>query len=169
MRLITLILPAILLCLLVPVVRRTAHAVPSQLSELRDLFTDIYESPNDFWLWMNVAWGAITALLTSYLLYLAVTTWLGLAYAVCLQLWRGLRSPAYVSLELQPAEDAHRICYIHGIMHCVTMPAATQPTLCHLRLLPFVFGVASFLAIVTANDCLQAENCTTGPCCRPCW
>ena len=151
MRLGTLILPVCFLCLLAGVIWPTGHAVPGLLSELRALSIDIHQSPDDFVLWISVAWGALRALLTFALLVLAGQIWLGLAYAVCLQLCRGLRSPAYVSFELQPAEDAHWMYYIHGIRHCVSMPAAMQPTLCRLRRLPFVFGVALPLAIVPSS------------------
>ena len=96
MRLRTLVLPACLLCLFAPVVWQTSHALPGLVSDLLGLFIDASHSPYDFRPWLDVLWSVISALLTFPFPGLAGGIWLGLSGGVCVQLFRGLRSPPNV-------------------------------------------------------------------------
>ena len=156
MRLKTLIVPAFILCLLALAVWQTSQALPGLIFEVICHSVVLCFSYKSYRLWAGLLWAIIGALNTSVLLYEAGQIWLGAAVGISLQLWKGPQLPRYNLFH--PAQGVHQMCCPamgHHLRRCVTMLAAIYATLCHLRPLPSVSGVALPLDI-TADDCLQA-------------
>lgn len=96
MRLDTLIVPVLFLCLLALAIWKTSHALPGYSLDIIGHLIDLSHSPYDNWLWLDLLWGLITPRLTLTILYLAISMFLGTAYGVYMQLQNGSRLLTYV-------------------------------------------------------------------------